>query len=473
MRVFGDTGFSQPLIILTSGYEEESLFAIWKFINGQDVYADPHNIPYAASYFNWLFYYSYGSVIKILQSIFGFSDEWIPQVGRYISLCGALWCAFISWKTIKLFCGKNALPVFVISVLISYFFGYFVAFWLFTVRPDIWATALILTGLHLFFRYLNNQKLWLLISSALVFYLAWSFKHNYAGLAMGCFAVLVIRKQYARAIIFALIPVCLVLATYFLSSDAYKYLLIESQLGQGLDLGVGIHNLKMAIIKSLNISATAFIFIVIIIAAYGLKKVSKKILASDIALTLFCCGVVSFPLFLLASFKAGAADNYFFSPFSICLYIVVYVVYTIGESNHKNKLYATYGMLSILYIGLGVLIITGKQGVLNHKELSEKYYEIKDVVEDSRQPVYVYNDNNANLPWLNPSEEHFIIATTYFLLRTEPDKLEEGGIEGLMNKGYFNTIINVNSVNHNNMDKYYLADTITKEHATMYVWQKR
>lgn len=473
LRISGDTGISHAMIILTSGYEEESLFAIWKFVNGYDAYTDPHNIPYAASYFNWFFYYFYGSIVYVLQAITGFSDDWIPQAGRYISLCGSLWALFISFKIVKLITGRNGLSLFAISVLISYFLGYFTGFWLFTVRPDAWAMALVVTGFWLFVRYMKSGNMAVLVLSAVIFYLAWGFKHSHISVAVGCFIVLLLRKRVAHAIAFAVIPVVLVLITFLFASDAYRFLILESQVGQGLLLHTGTHNLKLAIIKSLNISMTAIAFTLFLLIVYKPRKTLQKLWADDMALTLAVTGLVSFAFFALVAMKAGSSDNYFFTPFSIWAYIVIFTIYRLNYPVYKKWLYSIYGLFSLAYVGLGVLIISGKQGALNHKEMSERYYSIKDVILQNRQPLFVENDNNANLPWINPAERNFVIATTYYLLKQHPEKLEQGGLDSLMHKGYFNTIINVDNVISHNKQGYYIADTVEQQHATLYVWKKR
>src|SRR5438045_9141407 len=46
--------------VTTSGCEEEALFSLWRFAHGEAVYSDPTLLPYAISYFNWLFYLVYG-----------------------------------------------------------------------------------------------------------------------------------------------------------------------------------------------------------------------------------------------------------------------------------------------------------------------------------------------------------------------------------------------------------------------------
>ena len=48
-----------PGVAITSGCEEESLFALWRAGHGQPVYLDTAHPPFAAAYFNWLFYATY------------------------------------------------------------------------------------------------------------------------------------------------------------------------------------------------------------------------------------------------------------------------------------------------------------------------------------------------------------------------------------------------------------------------------
>src|SRR5436190_1377515 len=69
----------------TSGCEEEALFSIWKFTQGQAVYSDPAAVPYAISYFNWLFYWSYGAIAKMCLSVFHLPEIWLPAITRCIT----------------------------------------------------------------------------------------------------------------------------------------------------------------------------------------------------------------------------------------------------------------------------------------------------------------------------------------------------------------------------------------------------
>ncbi|MFT3846475.1 MAG: hypothetical protein QM725_15565 [Lacibacter sp.] len=474
LRIVLNTGVHSPMHIITSGYEEESLYAIWKYIHSQPVYFDPHKIPFAASYFNWLFYYFYGSVISLLQSIFHFGDEWIPQVGRYITLSGCIFGAVISFKIVNTIIKGETSKLFTASVIISFFFGYLIGFWAFSVRPDVWATSLELAGLYAFILFVKSNKKPYLLLSAFVFYLSWSFKQNFAGVAIGCFFFLLIRKKYKDAALLAIIPSSLVLAAVLIGSEDYFYLLLKSQLKQqGAAFSVGFYNFKLAFIKSFNITATAILLSVILLIHYKAKELITKVYRNDTALLFLLTGVISFVLFALASAKLGASDNYYFSPFAILMMALIYAFH--AGSIHLSRGFFNYAYIftGLFYIYLGVLIISGKQGIVSQHNVSEKYYSVKEVITRFPKPVFVEGDNNANLPWINPGHPNFVLATTYYVLRNDRDKLEEGGIEGLMEKGYFETIINIDKPDEGYKSLYHLSDTVTKDNLKFYIWRKK
>lgn len=139
-RLFCNISFLEPSQLITSGCEESSLFSIWKYIHGYEVYGSPYKVPFAASYFNWLFYSFYGSVIKIAQKLFFLNDEWIPTVGRIITSIGCLCGITIVYKGLKTFSSykDNATKFFYLSLAIYTFTGPLIGFWALTVRPDVW-----------------------------------------------------------------------------------------------------------------------------------------------------------------------------------------------------------------------------------------------------------------------------------------------------------------------------------------------
>ena len=90
VRVVSAVSFHEPLHLITSGWEQESLFAIWKSLQGLAVYADPYEIPFAASVYNWLFYQTFAGVTGSALGLLTLEDAWIPTIARLFTLAGAV-----------------------------------------------------------------------------------------------------------------------------------------------------------------------------------------------------------------------------------------------------------------------------------------------------------------------------------------------------------------------------------------------
>ena len=66
VRIYYAISFFTPYMLATTGYEWENILAVWKFVEHQAVYTDPHRIPFTVSYYNWAYYYFYGWITKAL-----------------------------------------------------------------------------------------------------------------------------------------------------------------------------------------------------------------------------------------------------------------------------------------------------------------------------------------------------------------------------------------------------------------------
>ena len=103
VRGYYAISFSEPLQLVTSGAEYESLFVIWKYINGLTVYADHTRIPFAGSFYNWVYYFFYGEVTGAGLNHLSLGDAWLPTVTRLITAAGAVYGAWISARLFREF----------------------------------------------------------------------------------------------------------------------------------------------------------------------------------------------------------------------------------------------------------------------------------------------------------------------------------------------------------------------------------
>lgn len=474
LRLFYTISLSQPYHIITSGGEEESFYAIWKYIHGLKVYEDFHKIPFASSLFNWGFYFSYGNIINLILWTFNLGDEWIPQIGRILTLTGCITGFLFSIKTARLLINTDKLSLLQSSILVSFFGGYIMGFWAITVRPDAWAVTAEVIAFYYFLLHLKKNNLTYLIVSLLFFYISWSFKQNFFTIIAGCIVFLLLKKSWKQAIFLGMPFLVMVLLTYLIGSEEYKYLLVKSQARMSMDILTGYVNLKMGVLKYLGAVLFGIALVFFIFHRFSLRKVLKKIIHSPNLLLLSICFTISFVLFFFMAMKAGASDNYFFSSFIILAFLLITVTQKLSElSRLTNSIHAAYAFVCLISIAAGVLILTGKTGQLDLRSASKRYEHLKSIIKSSKKPLLVENDNYGNIPWINDSKENFIIASTYFYKQEYGEKFERDGFEGLMKEGYFATIINENSKKADYKEKYRVTDSVITNDYSWYIWKKK
>ncbi len=233
--ILANISFVTPLQLATTGFEEESIFAIWKYINNLEVYSDQYKIPFAASYFNWFFYFTYGELTGTIQSVFSLTDEWIPTITRVLTITFSLIGA---WTTGRIF--QEFLPQgFILSKWIALLLGAFlfcgplVGFYGLSTRPDVLAYLLEILALRYF---LHRQRLLLLshkIVFALLCYLAWSTKQSNITVLVGVLLYLLWDKRWREAIIILGLSGISWLVTFYIGGDQFLQLVLLAQFKMG------------------------------------------------------------------------------------------------------------------------------------------------------------------------------------------------------------------------------------------------
>lgn len=474
LRIYYSVSFSQTYHFLTSGSEEESFYAAWKYVHGLPVFVDFHKSPFAASYFNWAFYVGYGSVIKLVLGVLQLGDEWIPTIGRIITLAGCAAGFLVARKIARRLIRPHNLSLLQTALLLFFFAGYLMGFWAITVRPDVWALTFELTGFYFFLRSLDSGKRSGLLAAGLFFYLSWSFKQNFVGLFGGCLAYLLLRKKFSDAVGFFLPFAAAAALTYFAGSPDYRYLLFKSQLRMKITPSIGFANLKLALSKSLPMVLLTVGLAAVVWRQHSYRAAWQKIRQDSRLQLLVLCFGISLLLFLFMSMKEGASDNYFFTPFVTLTFLLGYVSIRLrGSKPYQQALLWVFVPACLLNAGEGALIMTGKFGQINRRPYSKQYETVKRILDTLPKPVLFEKDNIANLPWINSSPQNFILATTYYYKDAYGDAFEYGGIEGLMQKGYFSAVVDEGYPVFDLKERYRLSDSVSENNHRFYIWRKK
>ncbi len=426
MRLSATVSFSEPYHVVTSGFEEESLYAMWKWVYGQAIYTDPHAIPFSASYFNWLYYVIYGTVIKTGIGLFELSDEWIPTIGRiftFVILLGA--CGLNTWllSGARVLRYPLAFPI-AMSLSILIWLGPLIGFWAMTVRPDGLALCFDLLAAYIFLKHYPALSFRAIMLTALACYLSWACKQVNIVMpgAIGLF--LLYQRHYRSLFIFGTLMGVSYGFTLILAPDAMLNMLFF----KGTALPFSFDVFQINLINFLKKSVPAWCLLACLTA--------KQPLSQDNACRLGWCGLLVWALTLLpASSKVGSADNYHFIAMLFIGLIIASKLESVGKNYTQTSLMAS-GVLFILMVGMAFKG-PSLEGLSSQHQQNQI---LKACLVQQVPPVFVMNHYGA-LPWMNTHSPTFMIAYNYWFDRQKHHSFESNGIGGLIEKHYFATLL--------------------------------
>jgi hypothetical protein len=449
MRLGSGMSFTYPLHVITSGWEQESLFAMWKYVYGKDVYSDPYKIPYSIAFFNWLFYEVYGTFIAIIKNTLDLSDDWIPTLGRWMTLIGLICGTALSYATLRVMTGARSKALRGLFFLMSVYlmFGPLIGFWGFTVRSDIWAMVLEIAAVFLFWRFYPARPPLAAALAAVALFAAWSFKQIdvFSAIAIGLFLLFHLKIRalaVLTAVYFLLVATVLVvgseefISTIFLRPAIY-----------GFDLAHLSMNFKNFVIKS---TPTLFPLAVIALALVFSPSIRKAVLAHPPARFVAIALLPIFVLTLLISSKNGAAENYYFVfSFYAVLGVGIFLKIVFEDRTIMDgPRFASFRKTLVTSVVAGwataavavFSVLFGFFGVTSVQDSHERLSAIKTCLH--QMPTPVYNQGMyASLPWMNPSKVPIVLSWNYRLERKLGKPFERGGVGGMVRDGYFKSLL--------------------------------
>ena len=441
--------------VTTTGCEEEALFPIWKFAKGQSVYGNTVAIPFSVSYFNWLFFSIYGGTAKVFFALFHLDDGSLPVIARLVTLGFALASIGILYALLgklipQTFAGSRVVRVaYSIFLIVNPLTGS----WLFTARPDVAALACELAGLLWALRYSESRRITHLLGAAIAGYAAWSFKQNFVHLLGGLCVFHALRRDWRALGLVVLATIGLVGATLLAGGRDFRHALIGSQLNCAVDGAVGwqLFQRVAGLMPQLVAIGVGFVLVGLWRKRWPVSRESDLLAAT---------GIVALGIGFLGASKQGADINYFIPTsifgtlWGLCLF------HAKKESTlEANKLSAIVRWAIMAMFGLGILgglapqirkATTQVAGLFATRDkspgnqsapaVSDQIALLKRHLKELPAPVFVA-DRACNLPWIQTKAPHFVYSFTYLLDRKAGVNFEQGGIGGLIEQGYFETVV--------------------------------
>lgn len=422
--------FPEPLHVVTSGYEEESLFAMFKMVHGLHVYADPHQLPFAASYFNWFYYGFYGTITSFILHLFSLSDIWIPTIGRAITFCVTSIGFFLSYQFFK----RQKSNAFAFSLSALLWFGPLIGYWAMTVRPDLLGLFFDALALQAFVYFYPKKNFQAVILAALCCYLSWSCKQINVVMPGAIGLYLLFHRQWSALFLFSGLQFALYALTFALMPDNARNMLFFVNTAIPLSSAVLVENAMAFLKKALPI----FVIVAALLVEAIRNPHYRRELISNQVIQLCLCGLLVWSIILLpASSKVGSAENYHF----IALFFLTLLAASAISLLTTPSRWLSYGAA---FAGLFYVAIIGSVVLQNRvHQLSEQHQsmtELQHCIKQLPQPLFVVNHYGA-LPWMNPSPQTFVLAYNYWTDRKNGIHFEHNGIGGLIEHGYFNSLI--------------------------------
>jgi hypothetical protein len=394
--------------IRTSGWEEESLFAIWKRIHGQKVYANPFAPPFAESYFNWLFYWAYGTATAAINHLLQLSPSALPGVARSLTVLLTVLSAALVYA---LLAPLNALRRVAGSAIIA--LNPLVGFWSVTARPDIAALACDLAGLWCVKKACRAGSAWL-IPACMAFYGAWAFKQIYVAALLATLLYLFAAGKRAPAIFLGASVGVGFCATLALGTADYRYALLWSQVRLPFSVAEGFHSLLWAFLKA---------------PLFGLGLISVLVMIRNVHRDLLALtALVSCALMLPASGKLAAADNYFIEPAALCS-----VVLLAADTKWPVIAGAAAQLLPVAMIFAGA---AGQRAAMPIPELALLQTQLAELP----GPIVV-TVNQGNLPWFQEKPPNFVLAATYAFEHARGAPFAFDGVGGMIRSGRIRVLV--------------------------------
>ncbi len=415
-----------PGVAVTSGFEEESFFAVWRAGHDRPVYADATRLPFASAYFNWLFYSAYALPVRAAMPLTG--DAGIPLIGRLVTAVGAIAGGIALLLLAQRV--RSGQPAVAAALAAFVFSGPLVGWWAHTLRPDIWALTLEMWALVALLLGYRRRPLGTAMVTALLFYGAWAFKQTYV-LGLGAALLfLIYRRQWRPASVLTLASIGLWLATFLLMGTDYRTAFLHVATTNVYYPALGLRNLGDMLVKS----APLWLLLMPLLSRSGNSPCDTSIPLARDTRTLGWLGLLStLPPSFAASCKLGATSNYYFTSLVMLSLLAIGLVALPG-----SRRWAMPGLLAAA--ALQCLVLMGYAGKTDLADQTGRLTAIWRVWQEQPEPRFS-SLTSLNLPWLNVGSPSLVIAFNYGLERSAGRSLEHGGLGGLIADGYFRSLL--------------------------------
>ena len=444
LRLHSAISFFEPLHGMTRGVEFEPLYSTWRYIQDLPIYVPQREIPFIASFYNWLTYAFYGEIAAFVQGLLQLDDAWIPTLTRTTTFAGCL-VGTALMASVLMQTGRQRLsPLYAWAFAAFFFLGPLLGFWAMATGPDIWPLVIAVATLAFYQRVGPRAPILGIIVVCLASYAGWAFKQNYLFIPAVFGSYFLLIGAWWRALTLALVVPALIALTVWLGSPEYARLLHFGGTAVSFSIANIVRNASNFGVKFLPLIVLSLVWIWLQRANWFRWSQWRAGLRNNPGLSMGVIGVViSGVVGTLTSGMVGASENHYFW---VALFITIVGHDGFGRVIEGARAGTQVWPLAVVGISWGVLIaavmmvLTGLQGVYSLRPAHQVLMRTERCLKDLSTPIYIANPYLA-LPWHVPSPQPFVTYYNYPTDRVAGLEMEAGGIGGLIAKGYFKTLV--------------------------------
>lgn len=444
LRLYSAVSFFQPLHGMTRGVEFEPLYSTWRYIQGLPVYVSQREIPFIASFYNWLTYAFYGEVAAFVQALLQLDDVWIPTLTRTTSFVGCM-VGIVFMAMVLMQSGRQRLsPIYGWAFAGFFFLGPLLGFWAMATGPDIWPLVIAVATLAFYQRVGARAPVFGIIVVCLASYAGWAFKQNYLFIPAVFGSYFLLIGAWWRALTLALVVPALIALTVWLGSPEYARLLHFGGTAVSFSVANVVRNASNFGVKFLPLIVLSLVWVWLQRADWLRWSQWRAGLRDNPALSMGVIGIVIAGFVgTFTSGMVGASENHYFW---VALFLTIVGHDGFGRVIERARTGTQVWPLATVGVSWGVLIaavmmvLVGLQGTYSVRPAHQVLMQTQQCLKDLPTPIYIANPYLA-LPWHNLSSEPFVTYYNYPTDRKAGLEMEAGGIGGLIEQGYFKTLV--------------------------------
>ncbi|MGO9318521.1 MAG: hypothetical protein ACLPXT_12925 [Terracidiphilus sp.] len=434
-------------LFCSTAVESPMIDSVWRCMNHRPVYLWPFAFPFSLSLYNYLFYYVYAGVLRLI----GAWDAGIMTWGRQFTLLFALAGALAQWRLVRSLLKLRGLTS-ALSLCLSlglWLCTSLIKYWALTIRPDMAAAALVMIALWVVARQpqSQSQSRFCFAWTGLLLYLAWAFKQSMVLAFAGLCLWLLLNKRWRDLTLLAAVFAVLVCATLLLGTSEYRFsILIAPQMVRGFAfslpwilraLGTGLTAV------GLNLYWVAAPFVLLCASRNSRDPSILRSLQNGWESMLLAVFTVAQIIGLAGMGKVGGTSNYFFEAFAAGSTVLQIAVFTVPRRLVTALL--LFGCIQPAVQLMGTAIgyhHPGKKDRITIATAAEyaDAVALRNRLADLKKPIFT-TDGPFALPWISTDNGAPALVIDPNFQEAARSREQNGGIEGMLQRGEIPTVM--------------------------------